>query len=624
MRRSVFFDPGARAAVAAAALIADAFDVAPCPGATPDDAVLLVGDTSTVAAGPRSRIVAVVDALPAGPWPEPWYSLIPAGAPRDVVARAVQNAFEALDAARDLERLEHELGELNAIGIRLTADRDSDRVLDTILRKAREITCSDAGSLYLVEDLPDGTRGLRFVLTQNDTTPVPFQSTTMPLDHASVAGHVALTGEPLNLTDAYAPPRDARFHINRAYDEASGYRTKSMLVVPMKTPKNEIIGVLQLINCKPSATVALGSTADIERIVQPFGPRFVQLASSLASQGAVALLNRRLYDDIRRLFEGFVQASVIAIESRDPTTAGHSFRVADLTVGLAQALEHVAHGPLASARLDRDGLRELRYAALLHDFGKVAVREDVLGKAKKLRPEALERIRYRVDLMKRELEVRCANRKVQYLLDKGPRLYAEQAALLDAELAATVAELDDCLSRILRINEPTIVVESARAEIDELARRVFEDRSGGRHPLITPDEADILTISRGSLTPHEYVEVRSHVVHTFHFLAQIPWTPELKRIPEIARDHHEKLDGSGYPRGISGEAIPLQTRMMTIADIYDALTAFDRPYKPAVRPEVALDILEHERDAGRLDAELLALFVDAKVYELTRRRARAR
>ncbi|MBI1735048.1 MAG: GAF domain-containing protein [Candidatus Rokubacteria bacterium] len=624
MRRSVCFDPGARAAVAAAALIADAFDVAPCGGDAPEDTVLLVGGNSGARAGPGSRIVALVDALPAGPWPEHWYTLMPAGAPRDVVARAVENAFAALDAARDIERLQHELGELNAIGIGLTADRDPDRVLDTILSKARAITCSDAGSLYLVEGLPDGTRGLRFVLTQNDTTPVPFRSTTLPLDHSSVAGHVALTGEPLNLPDAYAVPADARFRINPSYDQQSGYRTKSMLAVPMKTPKNEIIGVLQLINCKPSASLSLASAADVERLVQPFGPRFVQLASSLASQGAAALLNRRLYDDIRRLFEGFVQASVIAIEARDPTTAGHSFRVADLTMGLAQALDRVAQGPLAAARLERDALRELRYAALLHDFGKVAVREDVLGKAKKLRPEALERIRYRADLMKRELELRCANRKLQYLLDKGPRLYPEQATLLDAELAAAVAELDDCLARVLRMNEPTVVVENAEAQIEALAHRAFEDRWGARHPIITADEAEILRISRGSLTPHEYVEVRSHVVHTFHFLAQIPWTHELRRVPEIARDHHEKLDGSGYPRGVTGDAIPLQTRMMTIADIYDALTAFDRPYKPAVAPEIALDILEHERGAGRIDGDLLALFVRAKVYELTRRRVRSK
>jgi hypothetical protein len=295
-----------------------------------------------------------------------------------------------------------------------------------------------------------------------------------------------------------------------------------------------------------------------------------------------------------------------------------------MTIGLAEAVNRVGRGRLASARLDADGLRELRYAALLHDFGKVAVREDVLGKAKKLHPAGLERIRHRVDVMKRELELRYANRKVQYLLDKGGRHFAEQAALLDAELVAALAELDDCLRKVVRLNEPTVLTATAQTDIEALARRMFEDRTGVRQPIITAEEAEILAIARGSLTPAEYAEVRAHVVHTFQFLAQIPWTHEFRHLPQIARDHHEKLDGSGYPRGIAGDAIPLQARMMTIADIYDALTAFDRPYKPAVPAETALDILDHERRIGRLDGDLLDLFIEAKVYELTRPRSTRR
>lgn len=618
MRRAVHFDPEAPAAAAAATLLGDEFDVARWSGAAGADAVVLVGEQSAVRSGAGTRLIGVVDPRGGGPWPEAWYALVPDGAARDIVVRAVRNAFADLDATVEVARLQRELGELNAIGIQLTAERDPDRLLETILRTAREITCSDAGSLYLVEEAPDGARRLRFVLTQNDSMPVPWEESTLPLDRQSVAGYVALTGEPLNLADAYALPPTAAFDINRSYDVQIGYRTKSMLIVPMRTPKGEIIGVVQLINCTPSPGTRLASPADVERHVRPFPARFVQLVSSLASQAAVALLNSRLYDDIRRLFDGFVRASVTAIESRDPTTAGHSFRVADLTVALAEAVNRDGRGRLANVRLDDDGLRELRYAALLHDFGKVAVRERVLGKAKKLHPEMLERIRHRVDVMRREMELAYADRKLQHLLAQGPARFAEAARRFEADLAATLADLDASLARVLEVNEPTVSAATTPAEIAAITRRTFADRTGAPQTVITPEEADILTIARGSLTAEEYLEVRSHVVHTFQFLAQIPWTHELRRLPEIARDHHEKLDGSGYPRGLCGDAIPLQTRMMTIADIYDALTAFDRPYKPAVSPESALDILDHERRAGRIDGDLLDLFAAAKVYEVTR------
>ncbi|MBI2203783.1 MAG: GAF domain-containing protein [Candidatus Rokubacteria bacterium] len=621
MQRAVMFDPEAPAAAAAARAVADEFDVATWAAETATEAVVLVGPKSSLKPSIRTRLIAVVDPLAPGPWPEQWYAVVPEGSARDVVARAVRNAFADLHASADVARLERELHDLNAIGIQLTAERDPDRLLEMILRTAREITLSDAGSLYLVEETRDGARQLRFALAQNDSMPVPWEESTLPLDRQSVAGFVALSGEPLNLGDAYTLPEGAAFDINRSYDARIGYRTKSMLVVPMRAPQGEIIGVVQLINCKPSLTTRLRSPDEVERLARPFPSRFVQLVSSLASQAAVALLNSRLYDDIRRLFDGFVRASVIAIESRDPTTAGHSFRVADLTVALAEAANRGGRGRLAYARLDDAGLRELRYAALLHDFGKVAVRERVLGKAKKLHPEMLERIRHRVEVLKREVELTYAHRKLQYVLDHGARDFPAQAAALDVEMAAALAELDACLTGVLRVNEPTVFAPATRADIDAIARRTFADRTGAPRPVITPDEAEILAIARGSLTSDEYVEVRSHVVHTFQFLAQIPWTHEFRRLPEIARDHHEKLDGSGYPRGIRGEAIPLQTRMMTIADIYDALTAFDRPYKPAISPENAIDILDHERRAGRLDGELLDLFIAAKVYEVTRARA---
>jgi HD domain len=245
------------------------------------------------------------------------------------------------------------------------------------------------------------------------------------------------------------------------------------------------------------------------------------------------------------------------------------------------------------------------------------VREHVLLKAKKLYPAEMDRIRQRVILIKRGLELRYTRRKLDDLLKRGRRGFEERAVGLDSELGAYLSELDDILDRIVMANEPAVLPQDFVAGIQQIALRVFEDHLGHEQTVLTPDEAAILSIPRGSLTSEEIQEIRSHVVHTFQFLAQIPWTKEFRRIPDIARSHHEKLDGSGYPYGISGEQIPIQSRMMTIADIYDALTAADRPYKKAVPYELALDVLDSERRVGAIDGDLLNLFVAARVFERT-------
>ena len=542
---------------------------------------------------------------------------MPAGAARPLLERAVANAFADLDAAAERARLERELGELNAIGIQLSAERNLDVLLETILTKAREITRSDAGSLYLVEEAPDGAPRLRFALAQNESVEIPFRAATLPLNGQSVAGHVALTGTIVNLADAYEPPPGSPFQINRWFDEHSRYRTKSMLVVPMRTPQGEMLGALQLINCKPEGIGPLRSPEEAERHVRAYGERHERLAGSLASQAAVALANRRLYESISQLFEGFVKASVTAIESRDPTTFGHSFRVADLTVGLAEAMDRADSGPYRNVRFAAEELRELRYAALLHDFGKVGVREHVLVKSKKLYPADLERIRQRIELLMRDLELGVTRRKLDWAVRRGKDGFAQQAARLDDELAAAIAELDEALDVIVTVNEPSVRPQDFTAQLLRITARGWQDHRGRLRTVLTPEEASILAITKGSLTEAERREIQQHVVHTFQFLAQIPWTREFRRIPEIARSHHEKLDGSGYPFGFRGEQIPVQSRMMTIADIYDALTATDRPYKKAVRVEEALDTLREEQRAGALDGSLLDLFIDARVFERT-------
>jgi HD-GYP domain-containing protein (c-di-GMP phosphodiesterase class II) len=607
MRRLVLYPARARAAAAAAARLADEFDVrtwAPDEG-LPDVPLVLLVDEDEVEAPTAAdvRVIGLVDPRAERAWPDAWYSVLPSDAGRAALVRAVRAAFADLDRAAEIRRLGRELSELNTIGARLGAERDPQALLELILTAARQITASDAGSLYLVVERSDGASELVFALAQNDTVALPFRAARLPLDSRSIAGYVALTGQAVNLADAYAPPPDSPFTINRSFDEQTGYRTRSMLVVPMRTPPGDTLGVLQLINCRAGL----------------FSAHHEQLAWSLASQAAVALANSRLYESIRTLFEGFVGAAVAAIESRDPTTSGHSFRVAELTVGLAEAVDRTTEGPYAGRRFSADEMRELRYAALLHDFGKVGVREHILLKAKKLYPAELERIRHRVALIRLGVELRAARRKLADVLARGRRGFARRAAVVDAEAAARLAELDQALDRIVAANEPSVLPREVLDEIRDLAGRWFEDHEGRRQSVLTPDEAATLAIPRGSLTAEEMEAMRAHVVHTREFLARIPWTRELRRVPEIAGAHHERLDGSGYPRGLRGDAIPVQARMMTIADIYDALTASDRPYKKAVPVEHALDILQAERRAGAVDGDLLDLFIAARVFERTRR-----
>ncbi|MEK8035626.1 MAG: HD domain-containing phosphohydrolase, partial [candidate division NC10 bacterium] len=477
------------------------------------------------------------------------------------------------------------------------------------------ITHSDAGSIYLVEEPEEGQRRLRFKLAQNDFVQVPFTEFTMPISEESVAGHVALSGEPLHLEDAYLPPPGAPYQINRTFDQQVGYRTKSMLVVPMRTPKGDTIGVLQLINCKRDGHRRFPSVEAIQREAGPYPARFIGLAASLASQAAVALQNSRLLDNIQTLFEGFVAAAVTAIESRDPTTSGHSFRVADLTVALATAADRADAGPFREVRFSPDEMKTIRYASLLHDFGKVGVREEVLVKAKKLYPGHLEVITQRVELIKRGIQLRYSRRQLDLLLGESRERVLEEVAAADAELGLILQELDEHLTAVVAANEPTVMAEDTASRIKHLALTSFVDHLGESQTVITPDEARMLSIARGSLTPEEFQQIQSHVVHTFQFLSQIPWTRELRLVPEIARSHHEKMNGTGYPNRITNGEIPIQSRMMTISDIFDALTASDRPYKSAVPVPKALDILGFERKSGALDSDLLDLFVALKPWE---------
>jgi len=546
----------------------------------------------------------------------------PVAAARITLHGALKHAA-ALVAARRATRLEGrsatDVTELSRIGVALSTERDLLTLLELILTQARRLSSADAGSLYLVEDHDDAPSTLRFKLSQNYTLPsLPFSEAVIPLDHASLAGYAASTGEPLIIPDVYLLPEDVSYKQNRSFDEKFNYRTKSMLVIPMRTHRDEVIGVLQLINRKRSADALLTSNDVVEKEVLPFDQRSVDLVSALASQAAVAIENGRLYEDIERLFEGFVTAAVTAIESRDPTTSGHSSRVATFTCGLAEAVDRVDSGPYRALRFSREQMKEIRYAGLLHDFGKVGVREQVLVKQKKLYPSDLAIVKHRFQFLLQRADLQYERERAEYLFAHGKERYQDALQHLDGVRRAEREDLLRFLDSVVRANEPTILPEGTFEELTEINSRTFVDFDGVEKPLLSDEELRYLMINKGNLDQRERREIESHVSHTFRFLEHIPWTRELKGVPEIARGHHEKLNGRGYPRQVSGDAIPVQTRMMTISDIYDALTATDRPYKRAVPVARAIEILRDEATDGSLDTALLDAFVEAKVYELVK------
>jgi HD-GYP domain-containing protein (c-di-GMP phosphodiesterase class II) len=521
-------------------------------------------------------------------------------------------------AALEEQERHRQLRELTNVGVALSTERDLLTLLEMILSQSRRITTSDAGSLYLIERGEHGESDgvLRFKLSQNHTLPnLPLTELAVPIDHTSLAGYAAATGEPLVIADVYLLPDDVPYKQNRSFDEKFGYRTKSMLVIPLRTHRDETIGVLQLINRKRDSNTKLSSPDTVDREVLSFDEHALELVGALASQAAVAIENGRLYEDIERLFEGFVTAAVTAIESRDPTTSGHSFRVAKLTVGLAEAVDRAGEGPYRDVRFNRAQLRELRYAGLLHDFGKVGVREEVLTKAKKLYPEDLELIRHRFAYMMQAADVEFERARADFLLTHGRDNYDVAVAELALMRQSTREELCRFLDAIGKANEPTVLAEGSFEALREIGRRTYVDFEGRERHLLRDEVLQFLMIRRGSLDENERREIESHVTHTYRFLEQIPWTPELKGIPEIALGHHEMLNGRGYPRAVSGDAIPVQTRMMTISDIFDALTAGDRPYKRAVPWQRALDILRMEATEGMLDQHLLKSFIDARIFE---------
>lgn len=511
-----------------------------------------------------------------------------------------------------LSKTEEDLRLLTEISIALSGEKDLKQLLEKILGEAQYLACCDAASLFLVEKREGAESVLKFKVARNDSLATNFTAHEMVVDRRSIAGYVAASNNEINIPDAYDIESSAPYGFNAEVDRSMGYRTVSILAFPLRNYRGEVIGVLQFINRKLRREAVLDSTAASQAETVPFDDSQLSVLRALASQSAVAIENNVLLEDINNLFSSFVQASVAAVEQRDPTTSGHSFRVADLCTELAIKLSHANLPDYQQVKFGEAELKELRYAALLHDFGKLGVSERILTKGQKLPDRQFELIRYRIRLTQENLRRQMYEQMLHAVKDGAD---SRQIAALEKTAAAELNRLDKYLSAIELANVP-LVEERDPEFLDHLVQAKaypFQGPDESEQFILSEQEFEYLSIRRGSLSQAERREVESHVVHTASFLRLIPWTPELARIPELAEAHHEKLDGSGYPLGMRADEIPVGSKIMAVTDIYDALTASDRPYKASVPKDIAYKILCDEAAAGRLDAWLVQLFIDADV-----------
>ena len=544
----------------------------------------------------------------------------PKDASRAALRELLRIAMQNIALKREvklLEELTHwqhrQFEDINRIGIALSAERDISKLQEFILTTLRQLTNADGASLWRKTLGEDGSPQLFLASSQNSSIGNTYQAFTVPVDEKSVVGYTVTVGWSQIYDDAYNPPPGKPVG-GKSFDAQFGYRTKSMLTVPMRDYNNEVVGAVQLINAKRRLETRL-TKENVEQEVVSFHPDDVEMIESIASQAAVALDNKNLLKDIEDLFDQFVTASVYAIEQRDPSTAGHSGRVEALTSKLADEVTRIEVGKYRDVIFSKDQLKELRYACLLHDFGKIGVREDILVKEKKLFPFQLDLIQWRFDSVERWAQLRAELEAKQ-----GSGVDAAKVAEIERRLEAELEKYRMWFEAIAVANEPSVLPEDKASTLSDMKGHDFPDVSGRVHHLIAPQEFHFLSIQKGTLTNEERKEIESHVAKSHDFLSKIQWTklsPLMGNIPEFAWGHHEKLDGSGYPRGLRGSEIPTQTRMMTISDIYDALTARDRPYKPAVPTSAALDILNAEAGRGQLDADLLDVFIAKRVYDVT-------
>ena len=519
-----------------------------------------------------------------------------------------------------IHHLLHRLEELNTIGIALSSERDISRLLEIILDAAKRITHADAGTLYLVEQ---EQQVLKFEIVRNDTLgialggttgePVPFYPIRLydgagKPNHHTVVAHAALSGETVNIPDAYSA-EGYDFSGTKAFDNKTGYRSTSFLTVPMRNHENEIIGVLQLINAEESDGQIVAFSAADQNLVE-----------SLASQAAIALTNRRLIKQMEDLFESFINLINTAIDDKSAYTGGHCQRVPILTMMLAEAVNRTQQGPLRDFVMTDKDRYELKIAGLLHDCGKVTTPVHVVDKATKLHTlfDRIHLIDTRFEVLKRDAEIamlRTLSTICPRPLGESGGGEGEDVAAIRAEYDAHIRQLDEGREFLRHCNTGSEkMAEADRERVRQIAAYQWRDTTGQQVDFLSQDELENLTIPAGTLTAAERQIINHHIDVTIKMLESLPWPKHLKNVSEYAGGHHERMDGKGYPRGLTREQMSVQARVMGIADIFEALTAKDRPYKKGKTLTESLFILGKFKENGHIDPDLFDVFVREKVY----------
>jgi len=486
-------------------------------------------------------------------------------------------------------------------------------LLNTVVLRAMDLTRCDGGSLYLAY----GPDQLTFEVAKNRSIALDFGRTQIPVDGPSIAAHVFRTAQGVRVSDVYSLPKDCPFQFDSTFDERMAYRTRTMLALPLISSKGKRLGVLQLMNRKNSEYDSWPSQSSDQLAKMPdFSDDDEMLLRSFAAIASASIEKSNLYRDIENLLQGIIHASVQAIESRDPATGGHSERVAVLTVELARKVSDSGDTEIRDIQFTPKQIQEIRYASLLHDFGKISVHESVLLKPKKLFEEELLRIRTRLEHFGNAAEVRLLWEVLKDLAQERRAPADFDISRLQRAIGTERGRVEAVWKVVNDLNEPSVLDSGKSQQLASLKDGTFLNSEGVATPILRPEEIKRLSIQKGSLSEEERLAIENHVTSTYRFLKEIPWTEDYRQVPEIAYAHHEKLSGTGYPRKLKAPEIPLQSRMMAICDIFDALVAADRPYKKAVPIEKALGILESESKAGSLDPRFLKVFLEAKVYEL--------
>jgi len=517
-----------------------------------------------------------------------------------------------------IKDLEQQILNLANIGLALSKEKDMNRLLEMILLEAKRITNSDGGTLYMMTD--DGR--LRFEIMMTDSLDfhmggtsgkdIPFYPVKLYTDEGEpnksmIAAYVGLTGETVNITDAYKA-KGFDFSGTKMFDEKTNYRSKSFLTVPLKNHEDEIIGVLQLLNAQHHKSKNIISfTSEIQKMVE-----------ALASQAAVAITNKNLIKDLENLFESFIKLIASAIDAKSPYTGGHCARVPEITMMLAEAVQQTKDGPFADVAFSEKEMYELKIAAWLHDCGKVATPEFVVDKSTKLETiyDRVHELEARFGILRRDEEIKRLKKELKFERDDSLPLEekAERVKDLQRGYRKTLRHLKSDLEFVKESNVGGEFMSGDKKDrVHQIANYRWKP-NGKVENFLSENEVYNLTIPRGTLTPEERKVINDHIVVTINMLEELPYPKHLQNVPEFAGGHHEKLDGTGYPMGLMKDEMTVQARIMAIADIFEALTAKDRPYKKGKTLSQAMRILGFMKNDAHIDVDLFDIFVKEKIY----------